>query len=87
MWKTLWKEWKVWDHDHFMGEFRGAAHNICNLRIQNRKINQGIAHNLSKYDLKLCIRDLMKYPNDDPNVIAKSSEEFITISFKNSLNS
>ena len=77
--KAPWKEWKVRDHDHFTGKFRGAAHNICNLRIQNRKVIPVIAHNLSKYDLK---RDLMKYTDGDPNVIAKSSEEFITVSIK-----
>ena len=61
-----------------MGKFREAAH-ICNLRIQNRKVIPVIAHNLSEYDLKLFIQDLMKYTNGDPNVIAKSSEEFITV--------
>ena len=30
----LWKEWKVSGHDHCTGQFRGAAHNKCNLRIQ-----------------------------------------------------
>ena len=41
-----------------------------------------IAHNLSKYDLKLSIKDLMKYTDGDPNVIAKSLEGFITVSIK-----
>ena len=47
---------KVRDHDHFMEEFRGAAHNTCNLRIHNRKIIPVIVNNLSKYNLKLFIR-------------------------------
>ena len=77
--KAPWKEWKVREHDHFTGKFRGAPHNICNLRIQNRKVIPVIAHDLCKYGLKLFIRDLMKYTDSDPNVIAKSSEEFITV--------
>ena len=77
-----WKYKKVRDHCHFTGEFRGAAHNICNLKIQNNFTIPAITHNLSKYDLKLFIRDLMKYTDDKPNVIAKSSEEFIMVSIK-----
>ena len=83
---TPWKEWKVRDHDHFTGEFRGAAHNNCILRIQNRMSIPVIAHNLSKYDLKHFIRVLTKYTDRNPNVIAKSSEEFITVSIKIEVN-
>ena len=69
-----WKDRKVRDHCHFTGEFRGAAHNVCNLRIQNRMIIPVIAHNLPKYDLKLFIRDVMKYTDGKANVLAKSSK-------------
>ena len=78
----MWKEWKVSDHDHFTGKFRGAYHNVFNLKLQSKKFILVIAHNLSKYDLKLFIRGLTSYTNSDPNVIAKSSEEFITASIK-----
>ena len=72
-----WRDRKVKDHCQFTGEFRGTAHNICNLKIQNRFIIPVIAHNLSKYDLKLFIRDLMKYMDGNPNVIAKNSLRFL----------
>ena len=41
---------KVRDHCHHTGEFRGAAHNICNLR---HRVHQEIPvkiHNGSNYD-------------------------------------
>ena len=78
--KLLGRNGKLETHDHFTGEFRGAAHNTCNLKIQ--KVILVIAHNLSKYDLKLFIGDLMRYTDGDPNVTAKSSGEFITVSIK-----
>ena len=31
------KKKKVYDHCHYTGEYRGAAHNICNLRYKTPK--------------------------------------------------
>ena len=33
------KHYKVKDHCHYTGKYRGAAHNICNLRYKNTKRN------------------------------------------------
>ena len=45
---------KVRDHDHLTGEYRGAAHNACNLnygtgKLENYKIPV-VFHNLKGYD-------------------------------------
>ena len=41
---------KVTDHSHYTGKFRGAAHNICNLRYKTPKKILVIFHNGSTYD-------------------------------------
>lgn len=38
----------VRDHCHMSGAFRGAAHNLCNLKIKPPKFIPCIFHNLSK---------------------------------------
>ena len=32
------KNYKVRDHCHFMEKFRGAAHNLCNLKYKNQNL-------------------------------------------------
>ena len=34
------KNYKVGDHCHYTGKYRGAAHNICNLRYKISKKSQ-----------------------------------------------
>ena len=41
---------KVTDHCHYTGKFRGAAHNICNLRYKTPKEIVIAIHNGSTYE-------------------------------------
>ena len=47
--KNYINEWKVKDHCHYTGEFRGAAHRICNLSYVVQKEIPIINHNAT-YD-------------------------------------
>ena len=44
------KNYKVRDHCHYTGKYRGAAHNICNLRYKIPKEIPVVFHNGSTYD-------------------------------------
>ena len=44
------EEKKVRDHCHFTGNFRGMAHNKCNLLAKQQKTINVIVHNLKAYD-------------------------------------
>ena len=49
---------KVRDHCHFTGQFRGAAHSICNLRYRVPHEIPVKFHNGSNYDFDLIIKEL-----------------------------
>ena len=49
---------KVLDHCHLTGNYRGAAHNKCNLNYKIPKFYPVILHNLAGYDAHLFIRNL-----------------------------
>ena len=46
---------KVRDHDHYTGNYRGAAHSICNLRYSKQVDIPVIFHNWSNYDFNSII--------------------------------
>ena len=54
------KHHKVRDHCHYTGEYRGAAHSICNLRCNTPREISAIGHNASAYDYHLIIKELAK---------------------------
>ena len=94
--KTQWKEYnssnkchiclkpilgnKVRDHCHYTGYYRGPAHSMCNLRCKVPSFIPVVFHNLSGYDAHMFIKELVKYSNNDRNVIAKSKENYISFS-------
>ena len=55
---------KVRDHCHFTGQYRGAAHNSCNLQCRKPMILPVIFHNLQGYDAHLFIKQLSTIPGD-----------------------
>ena len=52
--------YKVRDHCHYTGTYRGAAHNICNLRYKIPKEIPVVFHNGSTYDYHFIIKELVK---------------------------
>ena len=72
---------KVRDHCHFTGQYRGAAHNSCNLQCKKPMILPVIFHNLQGYDAHLFIKQLAYLPGE-LNCIPSTEEKYISFSKK-----
>ena len=72
---------KVRDHCHFTGQYRGAAHNSCNLQCRKPMILPVIFHNLQGYDAHLFIKQLACLPGE-LNCIPSTEEKYISLSKK-----
>ena len=79
--KTKFKLYKkVRDHGHYTGEFRGAAHSICNL---NYKVPQEFPvkfHNGSKYDYHFLIKKLAEEFKGEFECFGENTEKYISFS-------
>ena len=49
---------KIRGHCHYTGKYRGAGHNICNLRYETSKEIPVIFHNGSRYGYHFIIKEL-----------------------------
>lgn len=76
-------DWRVLDHCHFTGKFRGVAHNSCNVNLTNKFTNVPVfAHNMKGYDSHLIIK-AMNAIKSKINCIPANNEKFITFGFDN----
>ena len=67
-------------HCHYTGKFRGAAHNICNLRYKTPKEITVVFHNGSIYDYHLIINQLAKEFKGRLGCLGENTEKYITFS-------
>ena len=74
------KHYKVRDHCHYTGKYRGAAHNICNLRYKIPKEIPVVFHNGSTYDYHFIIKELVKEFDGNFECLGENTEKYITFS-------
>ena len=74
------KNYKVWDHCHYTGKYRGAAHNICYLRYKVPKEILIVFHNGSIYDYHFIIKELVKEFEGNFDCLGENTEKYITFS-------
>ena len=76
---------RVRDHCHMSGKFRGAAHEVCNLKYKIPKFFPVVFHNLSGYDCHLFIKtlgnieeDMSCIPSNEKNYIFSRNRSSLT---------
>ena len=74
------KQQQVRDHCHYTGKYRGAAHNICNLRYKIPKEIPIVFHNGSTYDYLFIIKELAKDFEGNFECLGENTEKYITFS-------
>ena len=74
------KNFKVKDHSHYTGKYRGAVHGICNLRYQLLKEIPVLFHNVSTYDHHFIIKELAEEFEREYECLGENTEKYITFS-------
>ena len=71
---------KVRDHCHFTGKYRGAPHDICNLRYKTPKEIPVVFHNGSTYHHNFIIKELAEGFEGQFECLGENTEKYITFS-------
>ena len=76
---------RISDHCHLTGKYRGPAHNICNINV-NQKDSNFIAfvfHIFSNYDCHMFFKKLVDLKKDKVKfeIIPKTNEEYISVKY------
>ena len=74
------KNYEVRHHCHYTGKYRGAAHNICNLRYKILKEVPVVFHNGSTYDDHFIVKELVKEFEGNFECLGENTEKYITFS-------
>lgn len=69
---------RVRDHSHITGEFRGAAHEECNLIYQEARHVPVVFHNLSNYDAHFIIKAIANNIPGEIKIIPCNDQKYIS---------
>ena len=72
--------YKVRDHCHYTGKFRGTAHNACNLRYNVPKKIPIVFHNGSTYDYHFVIKKSAEEFKGELECLGENTKKYITFS-------
>ena len=76
------KKFSVEDHCNYTGKYRGAAHDIYNLRYKIPKEIPAVFHNGSTYDYHFVIKELAEESEGEFEYLGENTEKYITFSKK-----
>lgn len=68
----------VRDHCHLTGDYRGSAHNKCNLNYQVSRNIPIVFHNLSNYDSHFLMRKLATVFDGNISIIPINDQNYIS---------
>ena len=71
---------KIRDHCHYTRKYRGAAHNICNLKYKTSKEIPIVFNNGSTYDFRFIIKELAEEFEWKFECLGENTEKYITFS-------
>ena len=74
------KYYKVRDHCHYTGKYRGAAHDICNPKYKRQKEIPAVFCNGSTYDYHFIIKELAEKFEGQFECLGENIEKYITFS-------
>ena len=71
---------KTYHNCHCSGKYRGATHDICNLRYKIPKEIPVVFHNGSTYDYHFIIKELAEEFEGEFECLGENTEKYITFS-------
>ena len=73
------KKCKLFDHDHYTGEYRSAMHSECNRQCRDTRTFPIFFHNFSGYDAHFLIRGPNAVDDGEISALPRNKDKFVSV--------